>query len=99
MGAPDYLLICLLQEKGEAVNSSLSSTVEYYSAGKIKHTARVFLALVSAMLAIIPVPILFYVRSMGIKISIITAFTVVFAATFSVMTNSRTPEMFVTMAA
>jgi predicted neutral ceramidase superfamily lipid hydrolase len=99
MGVPDYLLVCLLQEKGEAANSSLSSTVEYYSAGRIKHTARVFLALVSAIFAIIPVPILFCVRSMGIRISIIAAFAVVFAAIFSVMTNSRTPEMFATMAA
>ena len=93
------LLTRLLQEKGEATNSSLSSIVEYYSAGRIKHTARVFLALVSAIFAIIPVPILFYVRSMWIRISIITAFVVVFAAIFSVMTNSRTPEMFATMAA
>lgn len=86
------------KEKGEAANS-LSSTVEYYSVGRIKHTARVFLALVSAIFAIIPIPILFCVRSMGIKISIIAAFTVAFAAIFSVMTNGRTPEMFAAMAA
>jgi len=86
------------KEKGEAANSSLSSTVEYYSAGRIKHTARIFLALVSAIFAIIPVPILFWVQSMGIRISIIAAFAVAFAAIFSVMTNSRTAEVFATMA-
>jgi len=86
------------KEKGEAANSSLSSTIEYYSAGRIKHTARIFLALVSAIFAIIPVPILFCVQSMGIRISIIAAFAVAFAAIFSVTTNSRTPEMFATMA-
>jgi len=36
---------------------------------------------------------------MGIRISIIAAFAVVFAAIFSVMRNSRTPEMFAIMAA
>jgi len=87
------------KEKGEAANSSLSSTVEYYSVGRIKHAARVFLALVSVIFAIIPVPLLLYIQSTGIRISIITAFSVVFAAIFSVMTNSRTPEMFITMAA
>lgn len=86
------------KEKGEAVNSSLSSTIEYYSTGRIKLTARIFLALVSAIFAIIPVPILFCVQSVGIRISIIAAFAVAFAAIFSVMTNSRTPEMFATMA-
>ncbi|RYP20406.1 hypothetical protein DL765_002782 [Monosporascus sp. GIB2] len=76
----------------------LSSTVEYYSVGGIKHAARILLALVAAVFAVLPIPILIYFSG-TVRILVISVFAVTFAAMFSVMTNGRTPEMIAAMAA
>lgn len=77
----------------------LSSTVEYYSTGRIKHIARILLAFVAAILAILPIPVLVYFTSGLARVIIVSIFAVVFTAVFSVMTNGRTPEIFASMAA
>ncbi|RYP72458.1 hypothetical protein DL771_004253 [Monosporascus sp. 5C6A] len=89
-----------LDERGDLgrESSSLSSTVEYYSVGGIKHAARILLALVATVFAVLPIPILIYFSG-TVRILVISVFAVMFAAMFSVMTNGRTPEMFAAMVA
>ncbi|RYO89293.1 hypothetical protein DL766_000930 [Monosporascus sp. MC13-8B] len=89
-----------LDERGDLGREGppLSSTVEYYSVGGIKHAARILLALVAAVFAVLPIPILIYFSG-TVRILVISVFAVTFAAMFSVMTNGRTPEMIAAMAA
>jgi len=77
---------------------SSSPNTTYYSAERIKAAARVAVTLLTAVLAVLPMPILAVLNSNSVRIPAIAVFSFIFASFFSLLTNSRTYELFVAMA-